>query len=83
MQCAQCGGEMDQIDKSTFTGREIREYLCRRCGFTDIVDEGEALWQILHNAREETERRKPAPPPKPESIWKRCLRRLRGISTKS
>jgi hypothetical protein len=82
MRCAQCGGEMDQIDKNTFTGREIREYLCRRCGFTDIVDEGEALWQILHNAREEAERQKPAPPPKP-SIWKRCLRKLRRISTKN
>lgn len=76
MQCAQCGSEMEQIDKSTVTGREIREYLCRRCGFTDIVDEGEALWQILHNAREDAERRKSAPAPQSTSIWARFGRWL-------
>jgi hypothetical protein len=46
---------MDQTDKNTFTGRVIREYLCRKCGHTDWEDDGVALWQVLHDAREEDE----------------------------
>jgi predicted nucleic acid-binding Zn-ribbon protein len=55
MICTQCGEPMDQTDKNTFTGRVIREYLCRKCGHTDWEDEGVALWQVLHDAREEDE----------------------------
>jgi DNA-directed RNA polymerase subunit RPC12/RpoP len=53
MNCPNCGGEMDQIEKTTFTGREMREYECRKCGKKEIVDCGPALWQILHDANEE------------------------------
>jgi len=55
MICTKCGAAMDQTDKSTFTGREIREYACRSCGHTDWEDCGTALWQILHDDREEFE----------------------------
>ena len=48
--CSDCGIEMDQIEKTTFTGREMREYECRKCGSKEIVDCGPALWQILSDA---------------------------------
>lgn len=54
--CSECGGEMDQIEKTTFTGREMREYECRKCGRKEIVDCGPALWQILSDARESEEK---------------------------
>jgi predicted RNA-binding Zn-ribbon protein involved in translation (DUF1610 family) len=50
MTCSQCGGEMDQIEKTTFSGRDMREYQCRQCGRKDIVDGGPALWKILSDA---------------------------------
>jgi len=43
---------MEQIEKTTFTGREIREYQCSKCKRRQIVDCGEALWKILSDARE-------------------------------
>jgi ribosomal protein L37AE/L43A len=43
---------MDQIEKTTFTGREMREYQCPKCKRTQIVDCGEALWKILSDANE-------------------------------
>lgn len=52
MACTECGGEMDQTEKTTFTGRDMREYQCRKCGRKEIVDGGPALWQILSDARE-------------------------------
>jgi hypothetical protein len=55
MICAKCGVEMDQTDKNTMTGRVIREYECRSCGHTDWEDDGVALWQVLHDAREQDE----------------------------
>jgi len=41
---------MDQIEKTTFTGRDMREYECRKCGRKEIVDGGPALWKILSDA---------------------------------
>jgi len=55
MICAKCGEPMDQTDKNSFSGRVIREYLCRKCGHTDWEDDGVALWQVLHDAREKDE----------------------------
>lgn len=46
---------MDQIEKTTFTGREMREYECRKCGRKEIVDCGPALWQILSDANKAEE----------------------------
>jgi transposase-like protein len=54
--CPDCGIEMDQIEKTTFTGREMREYQCSKCKRTLIVDCGKALWQILHDANEESKK---------------------------
>lgn len=51
--CADCGIEMEQIEKTTFTGREIREYQCPKCKRTLILDCGEALWKILSDANRE------------------------------
>ncbi len=55
MICTKCGAQMDQTDKNTMTGRVIREYLCRNCGHADWEDDGVALWQVMHDAREQDE----------------------------
>jgi transposase-like protein len=51
MKCPQCAEEMKPIDKHTFTGEEIREYLCKACDQTVIDRGGIALWQALSDAR--------------------------------
>ncbi|HYL91978.1 MAG TPA: hypothetical protein VEW69_02355 [Alphaproteobacteria bacterium] len=51
--CPDCNLEMDQIERTTFTGRDMREYQCPKCGRKEIVDAGEALWQILSNAKKD------------------------------
>jgi predicted RNA-binding Zn-ribbon protein involved in translation (DUF1610 family) len=45
--CPDCAIEMVQIEKTTFTGRDMREYQCPKCGRTQIIDNGKALWAIL------------------------------------
>ena len=40
---------MTEIEKTTFTGREMREYECPKCHRREIVDCGPALWQVLHD----------------------------------
>jgi rubredoxin len=57
--CPKCGGAAVFEDKNTFTGRIMREYRCQSCRYLLIQDEGEALWQVLHDdncARAEAER---------------------------
>jgi predicted RNA-binding Zn-ribbon protein involved in translation (DUF1610 family) len=49
--CPDCGVEMDQIERTTFTGRDMREFQCPKCKRTQIVDFGEALWKVLSDAR--------------------------------
>jgi transposase-like protein len=59
--CPKCGGTTRFEEKNTFTGREMREYLCTSCGYCVIEDRGTALWQILHDdrmAEAEAQRRK-------------------------
>jgi predicted RNA-binding Zn-ribbon protein involved in translation (DUF1610 family) len=53
--CPECRVEMDQIEKTTFTGRDMREYQCPKCGRKEILDCGKALWQILSEANEENQ----------------------------
>jgi DNA-directed RNA polymerase subunit RPC12/RpoP len=90
MDCAKCGEPMRMTDKNSFSGRDIREYKCDRCGHEDWEDNGEALWQILHNDREEFEAAQaleataeaPVAPPVPEqkpviSMWNRIMRVFR------
>jgi predicted RNA-binding Zn-ribbon protein involved in translation (DUF1610 family) len=44
--CPDCAIEMHQIEKTTFTGRDMREYQCPKCGRKQIVDCGKALWRF-------------------------------------
>jgi len=45
---------MDLYEKDTSSGRDMRTYVCRpRKEYVD-VDNGVALWQVLHDAREES-----------------------------
>jgi predicted RNA-binding Zn-ribbon protein involved in translation (DUF1610 family) len=53
--CPDCGVEMDQIEKTTFTGRDMREYQCPKCGRTQILDRGKALWEILSEANRQSD----------------------------
>jgi len=52
MLCSNCGGDMEQIEKTTFTGRDMREYKCNKCGRTEIVDHGIALWKAISDVNE-------------------------------
>ncbi len=49
-------------DKDTSSGRDMRTYCCDTCKKEQIVDNGVALWQVLHDAREREEAAKSAPP---------------------
>ena len=51
--CPDCGVEMEQIERTTFTGRDMREYQCPKCKRTQIVDCGEALWKTLSDAKDQ------------------------------
>jgi len=55
MTCSKCGATMDMVEKDTSSGRDIREYKCSKCGYSDWEDRGTALWRILHDARESDE----------------------------
>jgi len=50
--CPDCGGDLKFVDKNTFSGRDIREYCCVKCGKEVVEDRGVALWQVLHDTRE-------------------------------
>jgi hypothetical protein len=56
MICDRCGEEMRFTEKDTSSGRDIREYLCPGCGYSDWEVYGTAMWQILSDDREEWER---------------------------
>jgi tRNA(Ile2) C34 agmatinyltransferase TiaS len=51
--CPKCGGALRLEDKTTFTGRDLREYRCVSCGNLVVEDYGVALWQVLHDSNEE------------------------------
>ncbi len=51
---------MDLVEKTTFTGREVREHHCEPCQRNVIEHGGPALWQVLSDAREEAERERQA-----------------------
>ena len=52
--CPKCGGDVLR-EKHTGTGRQVREYDCFRCGWSETVDEGPALWTIMSEAAEDDE----------------------------
>ena len=55
--CPTCGKEMTLIDKTTFTGDDMRTYRCEPCGQQYIMNFGTALWKALSDAREAEEAR--------------------------
>ena len=54
MKCPKCGKEMDLYEKDTSSGRDMCTYVCRPCQEYVDVDNGVALWQVLHDARKES-----------------------------
>ena len=69
MNCAQCGEAMRMVEKDTSSGRDIREYVCPGCGYSDWEDTGPALWQILSDFREKAEATEPKPvKPQPDEL---------------
>jgi hypothetical protein len=55
MKCLKCGEEMYLHEKDTSSGRDMRTYVCRACKEYADVDNGVALWQVLHDARVRSE----------------------------
>ena len=53
MKCPECGKQMDLYEKDTSSGRDMRTYVCHPCNKYVDVDNGIALWQVLHHARKE------------------------------
>jgi DNA-directed RNA polymerase subunit RPC12/RpoP len=51
--CPDCGGELRFEEKYTVSGQDWREYRCVKCGKSVSEDHGTALWQILHDDRQE------------------------------
>lgn len=52
--CPFCKRPLEGSEKDTSSGRVMRTYSCKPCGFKADADEGKALWELLH---EENERR--------------------------
>jgi DNA-directed RNA polymerase subunit RPC12/RpoP len=50
MTCKKCGAKMAFKAKDTFSGDEIREYECSRCGHDDWERGGVALWKLIQDA---------------------------------
>jgi transposase-like protein len=53
MTCLNCSAPMEMVEKSTVTGRDMREYRCTKCGKSEIVDNGIALWQAISDLNSE------------------------------
>jgi uncharacterized protein YlaI len=51
MKCEKCGREMALEEKDTSAGRDMRTYYCSDCDLRIDVDNGIALWKVLHDAR--------------------------------
>jgi hypothetical protein len=45
--CPECGGEVQDRDKDTSSGREIHFLKCSTCSWSAFVDVGIALWKAL------------------------------------
>jgi len=46
---------MDLYEKDASSGRDMRTYVCRPCKEYVDIDNGIALWRVLHDARKESE----------------------------
>jgi hypothetical protein len=61
-------------EKDNSSGRDIREYECPGCGYTDWKDSGPALWQVLSEDRGESEGTKARQnPPESKPLGRRIL----------
>ena len=71
--CPDCGGELRFEEKDSSSGRVWREYRCVKCGRSVSEDGGVALWQVLHDDREEQQRLRAQPPVKQPwwRFWKK------------
>lgn len=69
MNCLRCGARMRESEKSSVTGRTIREFTCPKCGFADQEEDGIAKWRA-QQAREQEQARRP--------FWRSWLGRLFG-----
>jgi transposase-like protein len=49
--CPTCGEEMTLVEKTTFSGNDMRTYRCDRCQKEHVVDYGVAVWKVLSDAR--------------------------------
>jgi transposase-like protein len=61
MMCPKCRARMDLYEKDTSSGRDMRTYVCRPCRKYVDVDNGAALWQVLHDDREQAKKVKSGP----------------------
>ena len=66
MNCLRCGATMRESEKSSATGRTIREFTCPQCGFSEQEEDGIALWK---QARKQEQEARP--------LWQRWLDWLR------
>jgi hypothetical protein len=42
---------MTLVEKTTFSGNDMRTYRCDRCQKEHVVDYGVAVWKVLSDAR--------------------------------
>jgi hypothetical protein len=54
--CPRCGEAVDELDKDTSTGRDLRFFKCSACSWSDFVDVGVALWKALSDAADKEQR---------------------------
>jgi len=50
-QCPECGESVQEFDKDTSSGREIRWYGCLQCDWVGSFDTGIALWKAISIAK--------------------------------
>lgn len=48
--CPKCSGPTRRIDKDTASGRDMREYECKACGWNHVFDFGVALRKLVSGA---------------------------------
>jgi rubredoxin len=63
--CPTCGKATRQIEKDTFSGREMREFACEACGWKHDFDFGPALWTFMSGSRDDDAGSPRVPPGKP------------------
>lgn len=51
--CAKCGSEMEETDRTTLSGSDVRTFTCPSCGDTADIVGGTATWQAMAEGRSE------------------------------